>query len=87
MTFLCMRIFGIPSNIMSLGGIAIAIGTMVDAAIVVTENAYNRLLAKTNLTIKQRTKIVTDATKEVGGPLLFAILIIILSFIPIFALE
>ena len=43
-TFACMKLFSIPSNIMSLGGIAIAIGTMVDAAIVVTENAYNRLL-------------------------------------------
>jgi len=61
-----MKIFGIPSNIMSLGGIAIAIGTMVDAAIVVTENAYNRLLGKSDLTTRERTKIITDATKEVG---------------------
>jgi len=45
-TFLFMKLFSIPSNIMSLGGIAIAIGTMVDAAIVVTENAYNKLLGK-----------------------------------------
>lgn len=86
-TFLCMKLFNIPSNIMSLWWIAIAIWTMVDAAIVVTENAYNRLLWKDNLTIKQRAKIITESTKEVAWPLMFAILIIILSFIPIFALE
>ncbi|MDD2871782.1 MAG: CusA/CzcA family heavy metal efflux RND transporter [Candidatus Gracilibacteria bacterium] len=86
-TFLSMKIFDIPSNIMSLGGIAIAIGTMVDAAIVVTENAYNRLLGKENLSLKERSIIIAESTKEVGGPLLFAILIIILSFIPIFALQ
>ena len=86
-TFACMKIFNIPSNIMSLGGIAIAIGTMVDAAIVVTENAYNRLLWKENLTLKERTKIITESTKEVAWPLMFAILIIILSFVPIFALT
>jgi len=82
-----MKLFSIPSNIMSLGGIAIAIGTMVDAAIVVTENAYNRLLWKENLTLKERIKIITESTKEVAWPLMFAILIIILSFVPIFALT
>lgn len=86
-TFLCMKLFQIPSNIMSLGWIAIAIWTMVDAAIVVTENAYNRLLWKENLTFNQRVKIVTESTKEVAGPLMFAMLIIILSFVPILALE
>ena len=86
-TFACMKVFDIPSNIMSLGWIAIAIGTMVDAAIVVTENAYNRLLWKENLSIKERTIIITESTKEVAGPLMFAILIIILSFVPIFALT
>ena len=86
-TFTCMKVFGIPSNIMSLGWIAIAIGTMVDAAIVVTENAYNRLLWKQNLTLKERVVIITDSTKEVAWPLMFAILIIILSFVPIFALA
>lgn len=86
-TFANMKVFGIPSNIMSLWGIAIAIGTMVDAAIVVTENAYNRLLWKQNLTLKERIVIITESTKEVAGPLMFAILIIILSFIPIFALT
>ena len=86
-TFALMKLFGIPSNIMSLWGIAIAIGTMVDAAIVVTENAYNRLLGKEKVSLKERTKIITDSTKEVAWPLLFAILIIILSFVPIFALT
>lgn len=65
-TFLCMKIFSIPSNIMSLGGIAIAIGTMVDAAIVVTENAYNRLLGKKQLSLKKRTEIIASSTKEVA---------------------
>lgn len=86
-TFLCMKLFNIPSNIMSLGWIAIAIWTMVDAAIVVTENAYNKLLWKENTNIKERTKIIIESTKEVAWPLMFAILIIILSFVPIFALE
>ncbi len=82
-----MKLFDIPSNIMSLWWIAIAIWTMVDAAIVVTENAYNKLLWKNNLNLKERTKIITESTKEVAWPLMFAILIIILSFLPIFALE
>lgn len=86
-TFLCMKLFNIPSNIMSLGWIAIAIWTMVDAAIVVTENAYNRLLWKENLNFSERVHIITQSTKEVWWPLMFAILIIILSFLPIFALE
>ncbi len=86
-TFLCMKLLGISSNIMSLWGIAIAIGTMVDASIVVTENAYNRLLWKAQLSLKERAKLVTEATKEVAWPLLFAILIIVLSFVPIFALT
>ncbi len=90
MTFLVMKLFGIPSNIMSLGGIAIAIGTMVDSIIVVTENAYQKLIkageSKTQ-NFSERLKIVYEATSEVAVPLLFAILIIMLSFIPIFALE
>ncbi len=86
-TFLCMKLFNIPSNIMSLWGIAIAIWTMVDAAIVVTENAYNRLLGKENISTKQRAEIIYESTKEVAWPLMFAIMIIILSFVPIFALE
>ncbi len=90
MTFLVMKLFGIPSNIMSLGGIAIAIGTMVDSIIVVTENAYQKLLKashKKELFFNDRLKIVYQSTTEVAVPLLFAILIIMLSFVPIFALE
>ena len=90
MTFLVMKLFGIPSNIMSLGGIAIAIGTMVDSIIVVTENAYQKLIkageSKTQ-NFTERLKIVYESTSEVAVPLLFAILIIMLSFVPIFALE
>lgn len=90
MTFLVMKLFGVPSNIMSLGGIAIAIGTMVDSIIVVTENAYQKLLKageKKTQYFSERRKIVYEAITEVSIPLLFAILIIMLSFVPIFALE
>ncbi len=89
MTFLFMHLFKIPSNIMSLGGIAIAIGTMVDSIIVVTENVYQRLLKEKthSFSLNKRLKIVTEATKEVGAPIVFAILIICVSFVPIFALE
>jgi Cu(I)/Ag(I) efflux system membrane protein CusA/SilA len=87
MTFIFMRLFGIPSNIMSLGGIAIAIGTMVDAAIVISENAYRRLLEHPPKNIGERIKSVQEATLEVGKPIVFAIFIIILSFAPIFTLT
>lgn len=87
MTFIFMRIFGIPSNIMSLGGIAIAIGTMVDAAIVISENAYRRLLEKPPKNLLDRVARIQEATLEVGKPIVFAIFIIILSFTPIFTLT
>lgn len=86
-TFLCMYLFGIPSNIMSLGGIAIAIGTMVDASIVVSENAYRKLMLHPPKTFSERVRLVREATQEVGKPILFALLITILSFLPIFGLE
>jgi len=87
MTFIFMRIFGIPSNIMSLGGIAIAIGTMVDAAIVISENCYRKLLEHPAHTVKDRVLRIREATLEVGKPIVFAIFIIILSFTPIFTLT
>ncbi|MCA9370633.1 MAG: efflux RND transporter permease subunit [Candidatus Peregrinibacteria bacterium] len=87
MTFIFMRLFGIPSNIMSLGGIAIAIGTMVDAAIVISENAYRKLLENPPRNAVERIRTIKEATLEVGKPIVFAIFIIILSFTPIFTLT
>lgn len=87
MTFLFMEIMGIPSNIMSLGGISVAIGTMVDSAIVVSENAYRKLLENKASSALDRIRLVKEASLEVGQPIVFAIFIIILSFVPIFALE
>jgi len=72
--FLLMRVFGITSNIMSLGGIAIAIGAMVDAAIVMVENAHKHLEAlrkeKGEYTEKDRIKAIVEAAKQVGRPIL-----------------
>ncbi|MBP9708824.1 MAG: efflux RND transporter permease subunit [Oligoflexales bacterium] len=87
LTFIFMYAFGIPSNIMSLGGVAISIGTMVDAAIVITENIYRKLLIHKPANFSQKLKLVQEATLEVGRPILFAILITIVSFIPIFSLS
>ncbi|OIO54218.1 hypothetical protein AUJ46_03785 [Candidatus Peregrinibacteria bacterium CG1_02_54_53] len=86
-TFICMWLFGVPSNIMSLGGITVAIGTMVDAAIVVSENAYRRLQERPPLNVMDRISRIREAALEVGKPVTFAIFIIILSFTPIFALT
>jgi Cu(I)/Ag(I) efflux system membrane protein CusA/SilA len=83
--FLMMRMLGLSSNIMSLGGIAIAIGAMVDAAIVMIENAHKHL--ERAVPGKSRLDIITDAAKEVGPPLFFGLLIITVSFLPIFTLE
>ena len=84
--FIIMRMQGMNANIMSLGGIAIAIGAMVDAAIVMIENAHKHLqLAEING--KSRLQAIQEATIEVGSPLLFSLVIITLSFIPVFALE
>src|SRR2546426_6802416 len=84
-----MRYLGISSNIMSLAGIAIAIGVLVDAAIVVTENAY-RFIEKRGINPRNRrrvTETVLEATRLVGRPIFFAMVIIILAFIPVFALT
>ena len=87
MTFIFMRMFGIPSNIMSLGGIAIAIGTMVDAGIVISENAYRKLLEYPPKNFAERVARIKEAVQEVGKPIVFAIFIIVLSFTPIFSLT
>jgi copper/silver efflux system protein len=85
MAFGAMKLLGIGSNIMSLGGIAIAIGAMVDAAIVMIENAHKHLeRAEPG---KSRVAILIDAASQVGPALFFSLLIITVSFMPIFTLE
>lgn len=84
-SFWLMNIFNIGSNIMSLGGIAIAIGAMVDASIVMIENAHKHL-SKSDGT-KSRTEIIIDSSKQVGRPIFFALMLVVVSFLPIFALE
>jgi Cu(I)/Ag(I) efflux system membrane protein CusA/SilA len=84
--FIIMHQQGINANIMSLGGIAIAIGAMVDAAIVMIENVHKHI-EQEPLTDENRWRIVADAAVEVGPPLFFSLLIITLSFLPVFTLE
>jgi copper/silver efflux system protein len=83
--YICMWALGLSSNIMSLGGIAIAIGAMVDASIVMIENAHKRL--EHAPPGKSRAEVIVDAAVEVGPALFFSLLIITVSFLPIFALE
>jgi Cu(I)/Ag(I) efflux system membrane protein CusA/SilA len=83
--YLLMHLLGLSSNIMSLGGIAIAIGAMVDAAIVMIENAHKRL--ERAPPDKPRHEVLIEAAIEVGPALFFSLLIITVSFLPIFALE
>ena len=91
--FLVMRFQGVNANIMSLGGIAIAIGAMVDAAVVMIENAHKHIERWTEenpdavLSVNERWRIVADASKEVGPALFFSLLIITLSFLPVFTLQ
>ena len=84
--FIVMKLQGLNANIMSLGGIAIAIGAMVDAAIVMIENVHKHI-EKEPLTDENRWRIMGDAASEVGPPLFFSLLIITLSFLPVFTLE
>jgi Cu(I)/Ag(I) efflux system membrane protein CusA/SilA len=87
--FLFMRYLSISSNIMSLAGIAIAIGVLVDAAIVVTENAF-RAIEREGVDPRDRPRVlrtVLDSTQLVGRPIVFSMAIIVLAFIPVFALT
>ncbi|RXJ98067.1 CusA/CzcA family heavy metal efflux RND transporter [Arcobacter sp. CECT 8986] len=86
-TFLFMKAFGMGSNIMSLGGIAIAIGAMVDATIVMVENAHKHLQGKEDISNKQRVDIIIKSAKQVGRPIFFALILVVVSFLPIFALT
>ncbi|RQQ01831.1 AcrB/AcrD/AcrF family protein [Burkholderia stagnalis] len=91
--FIVMRYQGVNANLMSLGGIAIAIGAMIDAAIVMIENAHKHLEAfahrfpDTRMTAAQRWELIATSAAEVGPALFFSLLIITLSFVPVFSLE
>jgi Cu(I)/Ag(I) efflux system membrane protein CusA/SilA len=86
--FIPMKMMGLSSNIMSLGGIAIAVGAMVDAAIVVVEQTHKKLEEWERTGRKEDYhRVVIDAVKEVGGPSFFALLVIAVSFLPVLTLE
>jgi len=82
---IAMRALGMNSNIMSLGGIAISIGVMVDAAIVMIENAHKHIERSDGS--RSRAQLIIDACREVGPALFFSLMIITVSFLPVFALE
>jgi len=85
MAFIAMRVLGINANIMSLSGIAIAIGVMVDASVVLVENAHKHLARENGK--KSHTAIILDSAKEVGPALFYSLLIITVSFLPVFSLT
>jgi Cu(I)/Ag(I) efflux system membrane protein CusA/SilA len=90
--FIVMQWQGVSANILSLGGIAIALGAMVDASIVLIENAHKHLEAFEHVhgrgpSLDERWELVTDASIEVGPALFFSLLVITLSFVPVFTLE
>lgn len=89
-SFIPMYYLHVSSNIMSLGGLALAIGVLVDAAIVIVENGYRHLSEHPNaeaLSPKERHTVLIDAAKQVGPALFFSLLIIVVSFLPVFLLE
>ena len=85
LSFIAIRYLGLTANIMSLGGIAIAVGELADAAIVLIENAHVRLAAAP--AGADRKRIIVDSCKEVGRPIFYSLLLITVSFLPIFALT
>jgi len=88
MSFITMKYIGVSSNIMSLGGIAIAIGAMVDASIIMVENACKRLEEwEKNGQKEDRVQVILNAAKEVGPSLFFTLLVITVGFLPVFALQ
>ncbi|MFZ2864495.1 MAG: CusA/CzcA family heavy metal efflux RND transporter, partial [Ignavibacteriaceae bacterium] len=89
-SFLIMRLQGINANIMSLGGIAIAIGAMVDASIVMVENAATHLSTERDKPVNERKshwKVILESGKEVGPSIFYSLLVITISFLPVFTLE
>jgi Cu(I)/Ag(I) efflux system membrane protein CusA/SilA len=89
-SFIPMYYLHVSSNIMSLGGLALAIGVLVDAAIVMVENGYRQLSerqAETSVSEQERRKVLLDSAKQVGPAIFFSLLIIVVSFLPVFLLE
>src|SRR5262249_38718968 len=94
-SFIPMYFLHVSSNIMSLGGLALAIGVLIDAAIVMVENGYRHLsehivasgISGTELTGRERRSILMGAAKQVGPAIFFSLLIILVSFLPVFLLE
>jgi Cu(I)/Ag(I) efflux system membrane protein CusA/SilA len=89
-TFLLMKLFNVGSNIMSLGGIAIAIGAMIDASIIMIENAHqtlHKLQEKGEVTKQERIDAIIESSQLVGRPIFFALLLVVVSFLPIFSLS
>ena len=90
LSFICMFYLGVTSNIMSLSGIAIAIGAMVDASIIMVENAHKKLEeweARGRPEGESRVRVIVDAAREVGPSLFFSLLVITVGFLPVFTLE
>jgi Cu(I)/Ag(I) efflux system membrane protein CusA/SilA len=88
MSFICMYYLGVTSNIMSLSGIAIAIGAMVDASIIMVENAHKKLeLWEATGRKENRIDVIIEAAQEVGPSLFFALLVIMVGFLPVFTLQ
>ena len=85
--FIPMRWLGISANLMSLGGIAIAIGAMVDGTIVLVESAHKKLEQEKPRTAAERIAVIIAAAKEVGPAIFFSLLVVTVSFLPVFALE
>lgn len=91
-SFIPMYYLHVSSNIMSLGGLALAVGVLVDAAIVMVENGYRHLAERQSQTplevsVPERHRILLDAAKQVGPAIFFSLLIIVVSFLPVFMLE
>lgn len=85
-TFLVMNYFGMPANLMSLGGLTIALGMMVDPTVVVVENVYQRL-GEAKDTGKSKFDVIVDAVAEVGTPVIFGLIVTVLVFLPLMTLE